>query len=158
MIWVLFEGQHKYLWTDTVIIIKSFYTSLQSLRLLTETLESSKNHKLNESVSLINTWDWFFSWKKKKEIQFRWENNGTVPKNLTTKWMVVFVFPLQGKLIKFTITSHSTNERLGPLQNYKLIIPVTEYAFKTPDNGDFQELKIDMPHLGEFTTVWTFAG
>lgn len=72
--------------------------------------------------------------------------------------MVVFVFPLQGKLIKFTITSHSTNERLGPLQNYKLIIPVTEYAFKTPDNGDFQELKIDMPHLGEFTTVWTFAG
>lgn len=24
MIWVLFEGQHKYLWTDTVIIIKSF--------------------------------------------------------------------------------------------------------------------------------------
>lgn len=23
MIWVLFEGQHKYIWTDTVIIIKS---------------------------------------------------------------------------------------------------------------------------------------
>lgn len=40
----------------------------------------------------------------------------------------------------------------------KLIISVTEYAFKTPDNGNFQELKIDMPHLGEFTTVWTFAG